>query len=357
MRFSLSFNDIVISTMDTEDLPLFKEAEKEGKYLYYIHINCYLVVESILNILANIIKIIYFALLGGIKKCATSTWKCLSTCSTITMLLLSLGMFVVGVKIWVTINGHFDIATSYDDVICFTCIKYLTVSTIIFVIGSALTLSILCCCYATKLHKFNFGLLITIFCTVAGVIAIIIVITTPIWFSKQSDIVQKFEESSKSSFRKQINDASIRDTWDDYQSKFGCCGVQDYKDYYKYFGQNYSIPISCCNFTTLTSANIDCSAIVQKVTDEDISSYYVYGTGCPYVIVDKLNLNSTIIHDVAIGITVCSGFVFVSVFTVFVFTMIAIPEDRNQLFCLIATIFITLYAIIKACSSGSSHTK
>ena len=222
---------------------------------------------------------ILLILLGGIKKCATSTWKCLSVCSTMIMLLLSLGMFIVGVKIWGIINGHFDIATSYDDVICFTCIKYLTVSTIIFVIGSVLTLLILCCNFCAKLHKFNSGVLITIFCTVAGLIAILNVIATPIWFVKQSDIMQKFIESSKSSFQNQFDDFLIFATWDDYQSKFGCCGVKDYKDYYKYFEQDTAIPTSCCNLTTLIPANIDCSTIVQQVTDDDIAFYYIYGTG------------------------------------------------------------------------------
>ena len=236
----------------------------------------------------------------------------------------------------------------------FSCVIGLTISTIILVIGRTLTLLLLCCCFVAKLHKFNLGLLITVFYTIAAIFAIIIVITTPIWLSEQSDIVQRFEESSKSSFRMQVIDPSIREIWDVYQYHFGCCGVQDYKDYYKYFGRNYSIPISCCNHTTLDDTSIDCSIIVQKVTDKDISSYYIYGTGCPYVIVDKLKLNSTIIHDVGIGITISSAFIFVSVFTIFVFTMIAIPEDTNQLLCLIAAIFCTLFAILKA-YSGASH--
>jgi hypothetical protein len=271
----------------------------------------------------------------------------------IMMLLLSFGTFVVGAMLWKTINGHFEIANSIDDVICFSCVIALTLSTLVFVIGSAITLSILCCSFAAKLHKFNLGLLIVIFCTVVGIAAIVIVITTPIWLSRQSDIVQRFEESSKSSFQKQINNLLILVTWDDYQHKFGCCGVHGYKDYYKYFGQNYSIPFSCCNSTTLTSAGIDCLTIVQKVTDDDISSYYIYGTGCPYVIVDKLKLNSTTIHHVGIGITVCSALIFVSVIITFVFTIIAIPEDRDQLFCLVATVLLTLYAIMKVCSSRS----
>ena len=270
-------------------------------------------------------------------------------CGTIVMLLLSLVIFIVGAKMWATINGHLGIAANIDDVICFSCVQFITVSTFILFIGSAISSSVLCCCFAARLHKFNFGLLIAIFYTVAGVIAIIIVITTPIWFSRQNDIMQRFEDSSKSSFLKQIFDVNITETWNDYQYKFGCCGVEDYKDYYKYFGHNHSIPTSCCNFTTLSSVGIDCSTIVRKVTDEDISSYYIYGKGCPYVIVDKLKLNSTIIHDVGIGVTAGSAFVFVSVFTIFVSTMIVIPENNNQRCGLIITVFVTLFAIVKVC--------
>ena len=268
-------------------------------------------------------------------------------CSTILMLLLSLAMFIVGVRTWITINGHFGIAANVDDVICFSCVQYITYSTIFLVIASAISILILCCCFAAKLHKFNSGLLITILYTLAALIAIVLVVTIPIWFSRESNVLQRFEESSRSTFLKQIFDASISETWNDYQNKFGCCGVEDYKDYYKYFGSNHSIPISCCNFTSLNS--VDCSTVVQKVTDEDVSSYYIYRKGCPYVIVDKLKLNSTIIHDLGIGVTAASAFVFVSVFTICVCTIIVIPEDDKQRVCLIVTIFITLYAIAKGC--------
>ena len=102
---------------------------------------------------------------------------------------------------------------------------------------------------------------------------------------------------------------------------------------------------------------MDCSTVVQNVTDRDISSYYIYGKGCPYVIVDKLKLNSTIIHDVGIGVTAASAFVFVSVFTIFICTMIVIPEDNNQRVCMAATVIITLFVIAKVCccSGGKGH--
>ena len=252
-------------------------------------------------------------------------------------------MSVVGIIMWKTIDGHFDIAR-HDNVICYSCIVGFTISTICLAIGSLITLLIFCCYLYCKLHKFNFGYLITTFYTVAGIAAIIILITAPVWFSKLSDnILQNFEESSKSLFRTQSTDDSFREIWDDYQSKFGCCGVQNYKDYYKYFGRNYPIPVSCCNYTTLTSARLDCLTIINNVTDEDVSSYYIYGKGCPYVIVDKLNLsNSTFIHDATIGIIVCSAFVFISALTIFVFTMIVIPEDKNQCICLIGGLLICM---------------
>ena len=137
--------------------------------------------------------------LGGIRKCVTTSWKCLTMCSTILMLLLSLAMFIVGVKMWITINGHFGIAANVDDVICVSCVQFIAYSTIILVIASAISILILCCCFAAKLHKFNFGLVIAILYTLAGLIAIILVITTPIWFSRESNVLQRFEDSSSSS--------------------------------------------------------------------------------------------------------------------------------------------------------------
>ena len=286
------------------------------------------------------------------ESCKTKCWECLTTCTTCIILLLSFGMFVCGTLMWSVINGHFGIADSIDNVICRSCVVAFTISTLILAIGSALTIFILICCFVANRHKFNFGLIFTMFYTLVAIIAIIIMIAAPIWLSRQSDIVQRFEDSSKVTFRNQHINVTIRETWNDYQDKFGCCGVYDYTDYYTYFGFNYTIPLSCCNLTTIKSEDIDCSRIVKHVTKADVSSYYIYGRGCPIVIIDMLKLNSTTIHDVGIFAAAGSAFVLVSVIVIFISTMIVVPDDNEQRLCLAASVFIMLFAIMKVCSAG-----
>ena len=270
-------------------------------------------------------------------------------CNTIVILLLSFGMFVAGAVMWSVLNGHFGIVDDIDFVICEKCIICFTISTLILFIGSIAIIVVLICCFATNRHEFNSGLSTTIFCTLAGVIAVIIVIAEPIWLNRQSNIVQRFEESSKIKFSKQSTNADVRVTWDNYQERFGCCGVRDYKDYYYYFGRYYSIPMSCCNHTALDSAGTECSAIVRNVTEKDISSYYIYGKGCSAVIINKLKLNSTTVHDVGILIAIGSGFVLISVIIIFILTVIITPEDNKQRFYYVATVFIMLFVFLRVC--------
>lgn len=268
-------------------------------------------------------------------------------CNTIVILLLSFGMFVAGAVLWRVINGYFGIVDDIDFVICKNCVICFTISTLILFIGSVVTIIVLICFFATNRHEFNSGLSIAIFYTLAGVIAVIIVIAEPIWLHRQSNILQRFEESSKITFAKQSTNADVRVTWDNYQERFSCCGVRDYKDYYYYFGRDYSIPMSCCNHTALDSAGIECSAIVRNVTERDISSYYIYGKGCSAAIINKLKLNSTTVHDVGILAAIGSGFVFISVIVIFTLTMIIIPEDNEQRFWFVAAMFVVLFAFLR----------
>lgn len=276
-------------------------------------------------------------------------WGCLTICNTTVLLLLSFGMFVAGAIMWSVINGYFGIVDDVDFVICKQCVICFTISTLILFIGSAVTIAVLICCFATNRHEFNSGLLITIFYTLAGVIAIISVIAVPIWLYRQNSILQRFEESSKVSFIKLSTNADIRVTWDNYQTKFGCCGVHDYKDYYSYFGirLNNSIPMSCCNHTTLDSVGIECSKIVRNVTEKDISSYYIYGKGCSATVINISKLNSTTVREVGILAVTGSVYVLISVVLIFILTVVIIPEDNEQRFYFVAAVFIVLFAILR----------
>ena len=270
-------------------------------------------------------------------------------CNTIVILLLGLGMFIAGTVMWIVTDDYFEIV-DVNYVICKECVICFTISTLILFIGSAVTITVLICCFATNRHEFNSGLLITIFYTLAGIIAIITLTVTPVWLHRQSSIVQRFEESSEDSFAKQSSSADIRVIWDNYQRKYGCCGARDYKDYYDYFGfrHGYSVPMSCCNRTTLDSAGIECSAIImRRVTENDTSSYYVYGEGCSAVITNKLKLNSTTVHDIGILAITGSVYILISIIVIVILTVIIVPEDNEQRFCFIAAMLIVLFAILK----------
>ena len=266
-------------------------------------------------------------------------------CNTIVILLLGLGMFIAGAVLWSAIDSYFGIV-DVNFVICKTCVICFTISTLVLFIGSAATIAVLICCFATNRHEFNSGLLISIFYTLAGVIAVITLLVTPIWLDTQSSIVQRFGESSEDSFAKQSSNADIRDTWDNYQRKYGCCGARDYKDYYGF--RHDSVPMSCCNHTTLDSAGIKCSAIVRHVTENDTSSYYVYARGCSAVITNKLKLNSTIVHHIGILAITGSVYVLISMIVIVMLTVIIVAEDNKQRFWFIAAVFIVLFAVVRA---------
>ena len=281
--------------------------------------------------------------------CKTIVWKCVTMCNTGVVLVLSLTMSILGAVMWSVVDDRFQIAVNIDDVICIPCIKGFTISTLFVAIGSALTIFILICCYVTERHKFNLGLVITIFYTFAAIAAIVFVITELIWLSQQSesDVVQRFEESSKLSFRKQVTDDDIRKIWNDYQHRFQCCGVRDYQDYYIYFGHHYPISTSCCNITTLQYKAIECSAIVKNVTENDVFFDNIYGNGCLHMIINnlKLNLNSTVVNHVGIFAAACSGFVLVSLIAICIFTVIIIPENQDQRCCLLVSPLLVIWRI------------
>jgi hypothetical protein len=147
---------------------------------------------------------------------------------------------------------------------------------------------------------------------------------------------------------KQSTNVKVRVTWDDYQNKFGCCGVRDYKDYCNDSGlqHSYSIPMSCCNHTALDSAGIECSAIVRNITETDVSSYYIYENGCSATIISRLKLNSTTVHDVGILAITGSAYILISILAIFILTVIVIPEDNEQRFWFIAAVLVVLFVIL-----------
>lgn len=246
---------------------------------------------------------------------------------------------------WKAIDKFFRIADNVDEVICVSCVTWFTYTTIILGLGGIITIISQIGCCAFKCEKLSIGMLIMLFCTVAGMLSIITITTEPIWLSKQSNILDRFEKSSNLSFRKQLSNATIQGIWDNYQSDFGCCGVHDYKDYELLLG-NDVVPLSCCNFTALPSTH-NCSLIVENVTKEAVQNRYIYTEGCPTVIVDMLHLNSTSVHTIGIVAAAGSAFFLVSVVSIVIFTMVIIPQDTDELLILLYVMFLGVCLVLK----------
>ena len=246
---------------------------------------------------------------------------------------------------WKTVDKFFGIVDNVDEVICVSCVTWFTYTTLILGIGGVLTIITQIGCCAFKGEKLLIGMLITLFCAVAGVLGIITITTEPIWLSRQSNILERFEESSDLTFRKQLSNATIQGIWDDYQSDFGCCGVHNYNDYRVFLG-NDVVPLSCCNLTAIPSTD-NCSSVVENVTKEAVQNHYIYTEGCPTVIVEMLHLNSTSVHTIGIVAAAGSAFFLVSVISIVILTMVIIPEDTGELLVLLYVLFLGVCLVLK----------
>lgn len=145
---------------------------------------------------------------------------------------------------WNAIGDYFGIVEDADDVICYMCVRIFTICMIIYGILAVILLLLLIVFYIHKKKKLHVGVAAVLFCTVLGIFGIVITTTEQIWFHDNSNILERFESSSEKHFLKQAYNSENRPTWDDYETKLGCCGVHDYKDYYRIFHSS-SVPVSC----------------------------------------------------------------------------------------------------------------
>ena len=130
----------------------------------------------------------------------------------------------------------------------------------------------------TRFVFISFVVLISIALTIQ--IAILIVNINAI-----SDIHYEFFNKGKSLAFKEIeqytSDSSIKDIWDDLQSKEECCGVTGKQDGYKVWFPNFHrVPDSCCR-----DEQQNCGESISKQTPPHNIGNLIYTEGC----LDKLD--------------------------------------------------------------------
>jgi hypothetical protein len=125
------------------------------------------------------------------------------------------------------------------------------------------------------------GLGLLVVCEIAGGIAAAVA---------RKKVEQVFRESANKTFQQFPTDSSERDTWNQFQEDFHCCGVEGYMDYRHLFDDN-AIPESCCNPNIKNeSQKVDCGKInFENVTSAETK--YLYQEGCADTIVDAIRKN------------------------------------------------------------------
>ncbi|CAI7998343.1 CD63 antigen [Geodia barretti] len=112
-------------------------------------------------------------------------------------------------------------------------------------------------------YAISLGLLVV--CEIAGGITAAVA---------RNKVESVFRDSANSTFSKynDSRDSSERDTWNQFQKDFKCCGVESYKDYRTVF-KNDSVPVSCCDSRKIDDGE-NCTMVVQNVTNN--ANHYIY---------------------------------------------------------------------------------
>ncbi len=241
----------------------------------------------------------------------------------------------------------FAIANDYNEVVCFGCIFTFTLTIIILLIITIVMMFVILffCKYGDRPSKS--GAAFSCFCVVLLAAGLILIICQPVWLASNMNIVKNYEESSKITFKKQLNNKTIQITWDHYQERFKCCGYRNYSDYQKLY-QNHTLPISCCNTTTLPNVS-DCLVAVENVTDKEVNASEIYVEGCPQAIVHYLNLDSTSVLSIGIASAVFSGFFFIAPIAMILLTFLLMAKNKEDAETIGFGLLIGIFGVFYVC--------
>ena len=275
-------------------------------------------------------------------------WGCCAFTVLAVVVLSCIPMLVGSALLWSKITPEFfEIARSYNDVVCIGCVSVFTIIVAVLLVVSTImifVIPVVCILGERPSHP---GAAFACFCVVLLTAGIILIVSGPVWFASNMNIVENYEESSRYTFQKQILNMTTKLTWDKYQAKFKCCGYRGYKDYEGLFW-NKSVSVSCCNTTTLPSP-LDCLSAVKNVTEREINSSNIYTDGCPVTIVHLLNLNSSSVVKIGIASLVFSSFFFISPLVMILLTFALTAKDKDDAITIETGLLIGVACILGVC--------
>lgn len=243
------------------------------------------------------------------------------------LLVFLMGCVVLGFSIYAMVdgktlshlveNGAAELGESIS-------VNIYTTSAIILVTASAIivVISFLGCCGAVKENRFliflYFGLLLFMF--------LVTVVGATVAYFQSIDVIKEPLLKSMVKYNPQPTDQNAKDitrAWDDIQSEFGCCGVNNYTDWTAINGTIFPlgklvVPSSCCtSFPNMTVCQMDPAA----------EEYHEKMTGCFSVFKQSMEDSRYTIGTVTVTII---AVMFGNLILLFGFALCLMPNSSYQ---------------------------
>jgi len=200
-------------------------------------------------------------------------------------LIFALGVACLGVSIFALVDGSAlqDLLSSIDDSISIQI--YSAAAIVVIVFSSVVVLiSFLGCCGAIKENKCMLMtyIIFVILTVIALIAAAVLGFTQDLESALKKPLLDSMENYGKD------NSTTITESWDQLQTEFECCGVNNYTDWAienSAFAGADKVPASCCNFnSTWTDTQVkSCQKTPQNFLPAD--------DGCVTQFIDSINAN------------------------------------------------------------------
>jgi hypothetical protein len=222
---------------------------------------------------------------GSILECLTKFNQIILLIVNVFVALLGLAVMIVGAWAKGDSRQYFTIASD-DSEYTQVSVLLIVVGLFVLIIGIVGAVGAL---FASKafgrviLIIYAIGLGLLVVCEIAGGIAAAVARNT---------LENVFRDSANTTFQNYNNsdDTSERDTWNQFQKDFRCCGVENYTDYKSIF-QNNSVPVSCCDPRgTNNGEEVNCTVITRDVYNNG-NAIFLYQKGCADALIDAIDHN------------------------------------------------------------------
>jgi hypothetical protein len=217
---------------------------------------------------------------GSILECLTKFNQIILLIVNVFVALLGLAVMIVGAWAKGDSRQYFTIASD-DSEYTQVSVLLIVVGLFVLIIGIVGAVGAL---FASKafgrviLIIYAIGLGLLVVCEIAGGIAAAVA---------RNSLENVFRDSANTTFQNYNNsdDTSERDTWNQFQKDFRCCGVENYTDYRSIF-QNKSVPVSCCDTEKAEKELVDCANVTT-----DGNATFLYQKGCADALIDAIDHN------------------------------------------------------------------